>query len=92
MGAVEVTAYLSYLSDKGGVSAATHGQALSALLFLYKEVLGINLPWLNDLNRPKKSARLPVVLTVHEAELIHSPVGRAFVNGSHVVRYGDALA
>ena len=68
MGAVEVTAYLSHLSDKCGVSAATHGQALSALLFLYKEVLGVDLPWLDGLYRPKKSARLPVVLTVSEVE------------------------
>ena len=72
MGAVEVTAYLSYLSDKGGVSAATHGQALSALLFLYKEVLGVHLPWLDGLHRPKKSARLPVVLTVNEVEMLFS--------------------
>ena len=72
MGAVEVTTYLSYLSDKGGVSAATHGQALSALLFLYKEVLGVHLPWLDGLHRPKKSARLPVVLTVNEVETLFS--------------------
>ena len=70
MGAVEVTAYLSHLSDKCGVSTATHGQALSALLFLYKEVLGVDLPWLDGLHRPKKSARLPVVLTVSEVELL----------------------
>jgi hypothetical protein len=49
MGTVEVTAYLSRLTNKGGVSAATHGQALSALLTLYKELLGINLPWLSDI-------------------------------------------
>lgn len=70
MGVVEVTAYLSYLTNESGVSAATHGQALSALLFLYKEVLNVNLPWLNDLQRPKKSTRLPVVLTVSEIELL----------------------
>lgn len=40
------------------------------MLFLYKEVLNVNLPWLNDLQRPKKSTRLPVVLTVSEIELL----------------------
>lgn len=66
MGAVEVTAYLSYLANQQGVSSSTHQQALSALLFLYKEVLGCSLPWLDELSRPKKSARLPTVLTKEE--------------------------
>ena len=59
MGAREVTAFLSYLATERDVAAATQQQALSALLFLYKAVLEINLPWLDDLIRPKKPARMP---------------------------------
>jgi len=66
MGATEVTAFLSHLATVGNVAANTHQQALSALLFLYREVLAIDLPWLNDLVRPKKPKRLPVVLTPDE--------------------------
>lgn len=67
MGAREVEAFLSHLANEGNVSASTHQQALSALLFLYKEVLGVELPWLDDISRPKKPKRLPVVLTVAES-------------------------
>ncbi len=56
MGAREVTAYLSYLAVECDVAAATQQQALSALLFLYKHVLEVELPWLDDLVRPKKSS------------------------------------
>ncbi len=66
MGAREVEAFLAHLANDGNVSASTHQQALSALLFLYKEVLGVDLPWLENLSRPKKPKRLPVVLTVTE--------------------------
>lgn len=63
MGAAEVTAFLTYLAVAGQVSASTQNQALSALLFLYREVLEIQLPWLDELVRAKRPARLPVVLT-----------------------------
>jgi site-specific recombinase XerD len=52
MGAVEVTAFLSYLVNEQGVSGSTHQQALSALLFPYKEVLACELPWLDETNYP----------------------------------------
>lgn len=68
MGAREVTQFLSHLATVGDVAAATQQQALSALLFLYKVVLAQDLPWLNDLVRPKKAARLPVVLNVDEVQ------------------------
>lgn len=68
MGRVEVESYLSYLTNTRNVSQSTHHQALSALLFLYKEVLGIELPWLDELNRPTKPKRLPVVLTPSEIQ------------------------
>jgi integron integrase len=66
LGAVEVEAFLTHLAVAGRVAAATQNQALSALLFLYREVLGIQLPWLDEVVRAKRPARLPVVLTREE--------------------------
>lgn len=66
MGAREVTKFLSHLATERDVAAATQQQALSALLFLYRHVLEIDLPWLDDLVRPKKPARLPTVLNHDE--------------------------
>jgi hypothetical protein len=70
MGAPEVTQYLSSLATAGRVAAATQNQALSALLFLYRDVLGQDMPWLDDIVRAKRSARLPVVLTRDEVRAI----------------------
>lgn len=66
MGAAEVESFLSMLANARDVAASTQNQALAALLFLYKRVLGIELPWLDGLTRAKKPARLPVVLTQAE--------------------------
>ena len=66
MGAPEVEAFLSHLANARNVAANTHQQALSALLFLYKQVLGIELPWLGELSRPKKPERLSAVLAHDE--------------------------
>jgi integron integrase len=68
LGAAEVTAFVSHLARERDVAAATQNQALSALLFLYKEVLGQPLPWLDELERAKRPARLPTVLTREEVE------------------------
>jgi len=68
MGAAEVTAFLSHLARERDVAAATQNQALSALLFLYKEVLARPLPWLDDLERAKRPARLPTVLSRSEVQ------------------------
>jgi integron integrase len=68
LGGAEVTAFLNYLASERDVAAATQNQALSALLFLYKEVLGQPLPWLDDLERAKRPARLPTVLTKNEVQ------------------------
>ena len=67
MGAAEVSAFLSWLAVERNVAAATQNQALSALLFLYKEVLGVGLPWLDQMVRAQRPVRLPVVLS--EAEV-----------------------
>ena len=66
MGAPQVEAFLTMLAMERKVSSSTHNQALSALLFLYREVLGIELPWLNDINRPTSTRRIPSVLTKDE--------------------------
>jgi len=67
LGAAEIEAFLTHLAVARKVSASTQNQARSALLFLYKEVLGIKLPWLDGVVTAKKGKRLPVVLTQHEA-------------------------
>jgi len=62
MGELEVTAFLSYLASEKNVSASTQNQALSAILFLYKKVLMVELTWLNDVVRAKRPQHLPTVL------------------------------
>jgi integron integrase len=66
MGAAEVEAFLSQLAVAGKVSASTQNQAKSAILFLYKEVLKVELPWLTDIVSANRPTRLPVVLTKTE--------------------------
>ncbi|SDU15352.1 integron integrase [Pseudomonas pohangensis] len=68
MGAAEVEAFLSDLAVRRHVSASTQNQALAALLFLYKHVLKLDLPWLGEVVRAKKPVRLPVVLSVSEVQ------------------------
>lgn len=70
MGEAEVESFLSYLAIVKRVSASTQNQALSALLFLYKDVLGRKFDWLETLVRAKKPKRLPVVLTRDEVHRI----------------------
>jgi integron integrase len=62
----EVESFLSWLANERKVAAATHKQALSALLFLYQKVLGQDIPWMTEIGRPKERVRLPVVLTHYE--------------------------
>ncbi len=66
LGKTEVEGVLTHLALERNVATATQNQALSALLFLYGEVLGMALPWLDEVTRAKKPARLPTVLTVAE--------------------------
>jgi len=66
LGAAHVTAFLSSLANEGRVAAATQNQALAALLFLYREVLGIQLPWMDEIVRAKRPKHLPNVLTTGE--------------------------
>jgi integron integrase len=66
LGAGDVEAFLTALAVDGRVAASTQNQAKSALLFLYKEVLGVELPWLDGIETAKAPRRLPVVLTHDE--------------------------
>ena len=59
----DVEAFLSHFANVRAASASTHKQALAALLFLYKQVLNIDLPWMQEIGRPQTPARLPVVLS-----------------------------
>lgn len=68
MGAAEVESFLSHLAVDRNVSASTQSQTLAALLFLYKHVLAIDLPWLDDVIRAKRPERLPVVLSREETQ------------------------
>lgn len=72
MGATEVEAFLTHLAVAGKVAASTQNQAKSALLFLYREVLETELPWLDGIESAKAPRRLPVVLTVAEVQAVLS--------------------
>jgi integron integrase len=70
MGAPEVEAFLTMLANGRKVSASTHNQALSALLFLYREVLAMQLPWMDNVQRPSSRRRIPAVLTREEVAAV----------------------
>lgn len=74
MGAPEVEAFLTALAVKNQVVASTQNQALAAILFLYRDVLGIDLPWLTEVIRAKRSQRLPVVFTRAEVKQVLSRI------------------
>jgi integron integrase len=90
LGATHVGAFLSALANDRKVSASTQNQALAALLFLYKQVLAVDLPWLEGVTRARKPKRLPTVLTRAEA---HALLGR--MEGVHALMarlmYGTGL-
>jgi integron integrase len=76
MGAAEVEAFLSHLATERNCSASTQNQAKAALLFLYKETLGVELPWLDEVVSARTRRRLPVVLTAREVrDLLHHTRG-----------------
>ena len=63
IGANEIRTFLSYLNNDRNIAGSTYSHALCGLLFLYKEVLSIELPWIEGLSRPKRPPTRPVVLT-----------------------------
>jgi len=70
MGASEIESFLTYLAVKRKVSASTQNLALCAILFLYRDVLEIELPWLDDFSLAKRPQRLPVVLSREEVQAL----------------------
>lgn len=74
MGGPEVEHFLSRLAVESRVAASTQNQALSALLFLYREVLGVELPWVENVVRAKRSRRVPNVLSRDEVQRLLAAV------------------
>lgn len=70
MGVAEVEAFLTMLANERQVSPSTHRQALNAILFLYRDVLCLDLPWLQQIGRPPERKRIPVVLSVAEVQMV----------------------
>ncbi|WP_297835065.1 integron integrase [Thermomonas sp.] len=90
MGGAEVEAFLSRLAVEGRVSASTQNQALSALLFLYREVLRVELPWMESVLRAKRPRRLPTVLSHLEVrQLLSMMSGRTWLMAS--LLYGTGM-
>jgi integron integrase len=90
LGAPHVEQFLTHLAVQRKVSAATQNQALQALLFLYRHVLGIELPWLEGITRASQPKRLPVVLTRAEVQsLLVELRGTAWLVAS--LLYGSGL-
>jgi integron integrase len=90
MGGEEVRAFLNHLANQREVSPATQAQALAALLFLYKRVLNVDLPWIGNVVRAHRPKRLPTVLSQAEAKQVV-----AHLNGVHwligALLYGSGL-
>lgn len=90
LGAPEVQAFLSKLAVDGRVAPSTQNQALSALLFLYRDVLGMELAWMESVVRAKRSRKLPVVLSRGEVtRLLAQLEGRQWLMAS--LLYGTGL-
>ena len=70
LGAEEVRAFLDTLTRERRVSASTHVQALSAIVFLYRDALALEPPWVTDLIRPRRTPRMPLVLTRDEVQSV----------------------
>jgi integron integrase len=90
LGGAEVERFLSALATQANVAASTQNQALSALLFLYRDVLRIDLPWMENIDRAKRPRRLPVVLAQEEVDrLLASMDGRPCLLAS--LLYGTGM-
>ncbi len=90
LGAAELEAFLSYLAIKRNVAPATQNQALNALMFLYRKVLEMEVPWLDKFVRAKRPGRLPVVLTRDECKrLLACLEGTSWLMAS--LMYGSGL-
>lgn len=90
MGGAEVECFLSGLAVEGKVAAGTQNQALSALLFLYRDVLDVTLPWMDNVVRAKRPQRVPTVLGRDETtRLLAAMEGRPWLIAS--LLYGTGM-
>ncbi len=90
MGAEEVNAFLTHLAVEKNVAASTQNQALSALLFLYRAVLGQKLPWVDEFERVRRPPKLPVVFTKEETRAVLSRLNGKASLMAHLL-YGSGL-
>ncbi len=90
MGAKEVEQFLTYLAVENRVASSTQNQALSAILFMYKEVLNIELPWLVDLTRAKRPEKVPLVFSKKEVQNILANLDGTYWIMAHLL-YGAGL-
>jgi integron integrase len=91
LGASEVQAFLTHLAVDRSVASPTQNQAKSALLFLYREVLGVQLPWLDDIVGAKLARRLPVVLTPSEVRSLLSELSGGTMGLLGSLLYGTGM-
>jgi integron integrase len=93
LGSAAVQDFLAWLANERGVSASTHRQALSALLFLYQKVLKLDVPWMNDIGRPQGQRRLPLVLSPQEVGRVLAalPEVSAAPHGQTIGVFGELL-
>ena len=90
LGYRKIEAFLTHLAVNRNVSASTQNQAMNAVLFLYKKVLGIDLPWMKDVTPAKRPQRLPVVMTRDEVRAVFAQLeGRNWLIAS--LLYGSGL-
>ena len=90
MGAKEVQAFLSYLAVTRNVAASTQNQALCAILFLYRDVLKIELEYMDELIRAKRPTKIPVVFTRDEAKAVINHLDGTFQLMTQLL-YGSGL-
>ncbi len=91
LGAPEVQAFLTHLAVDRSVASPTQNQAKSALLFLYREVLGVQLPWLDEIVGAKMGRRLPVVLTPSEVRSLLSHLSGGTMGLLGALLYGTGM-
>jgi site-specific recombinase XerD len=90
MGEEEIRQFLSYPATKENVASSTQNVALSAILFLYRQVLRQEIPFINGIERSKRPAKIPLVFTREEVKAILSRLtGSYFLMAS--LLYGSGL-
>lgn len=90
LGASDVERFLSFLANHQNVAPSTHKQALAGILFLYRQVLDVDLPWMQEIGRPKSAQRIPVVLSRVEVASLLLAIDKDFLLIAQIL-YGMGL-